>query len=94
MKNKKDSQFLQDLQDAGLPVISVVDGKPRYSGILTKEQGDIAQPIVDKYNTGGYDYIDQREYPSIEDQLDYIYHNGIEAWKADMIQPVKNQYPK
>jgi len=41
-------------------------------------------------------YIDRRasEYPSIAEQLDYIYHNGIEAWKANMILPVKNKYPK
>lgn len=35
-----------------------------------------------------------KEYPSIADQLDYIYHNGIDAWKTDMIDPVKNKYPK
>lgn len=34
------------------------------------------------------------EYPSIADQLDYIYHNGIDAWKTDMIDPVKTKYPK
>ena len=34
------------------------------------------------------------EYPAIADQLDYIYHNGIDAWKTDMIDPVKNKYPK
>jgi len=34
------------------------------------------------------------EYPSLPDQLDYIYHNGIDAWKEDMIDPVKNKYPK
>jgi hypothetical protein len=28
-------------------------------------------------------------YPSIAEQLDYIYHNGIEAWKTDIILPVK-----
>ena len=33
-------------------------------------------------------------YPSIPYQLDYIYHNGIEKWKADMILPVKEKYPK
>ena len=33
-------------------------------------------------------------YPSIEEQLDYIYHNGVDAWKTDMIDPVKAQYPK
>lgn len=36
----------------------------------------------------------QSEYPPIGDQLDYIYHNGIEAWKTDMIKPVKDKYPK
>lgn len=33
------------------------------------------------------------EYPSIEDQLDDIYHNGIDAWKAT-IKAVKDKYPK
>ena len=41
-------------------------------------------------------YKDKRrkEYPLLSEQLDYIYHNGIEAWKTDMILPVKNKYPK
>jgi len=41
-------------------------------------------------------YKEQRasEYPSLSEQLDYIYHNGVEAWKTNMIQPVKNKYPK
>ena len=33
------------------------------------------------------------EYPSIEDQLDKIYHSGIDAWKAD-IKAIKDKYPK
>ena len=36
----------------------------------------------------------QPEYASIPDQLDYIYHNGVEKWKTDMILPVKEKYPK
>ena len=32
-------------------------------------------------------------YPSIADQLDKIYHEGIDAWKAD-IAAVKQSYPK
>ena len=34
------------------------------------------------------------EYPSMADQLDYIYHNGIAKWKSDMIKPVKAARPK
>ncbi len=41
-----------------------------------------------------YKYKRQQSYPSIADQLDYIYHNGIDAWKKDMIDPVKTKYPK
>ena len=33
------------------------------------------------------------EYPSWEDQLDKIYHSGIDAWKAD-IKTIKDKYPK
>ena len=34
-----------------------------------------------------------KEYPPIGDQLDEIYHNGIDAWKAK-IKAVKDKYPK
>ena len=33
------------------------------------------------------------EYPSVGDQLDDIYHNGIDAWKAT-IKATKDKYPK
>ena len=33
------------------------------------------------------------EYPPIEDQLDKIYHSGIDAWKTD-IKAIKDKYPK
>jgi len=41
------------------------------------------------------EYIDKRalEYPSIIDQLDDIYHNGIDGWKTT-IKAVKDKYPK
>ena len=41
-------------------------------------------------------YIGQRaqEYPDWDVQLDYIYHNGIDKWKTDIVDPVKNKYPK
>ena len=40
-------------------------------------------------------YKSQRraEYPSLVDQLDDIYHNGIDAWKAT-IKTTKDKYPK
>ena len=32
-------------------------------------------------------------YPSIQDQLDKIYHSGIDEWKKD-IKAVKDKFPK
>ena len=34
------------------------------------------------------------EYPDYGTQLDYIYHNGIDKWKTDIVDPVKAKYPK
>ena len=40
-------------------------------------------------------YKEQRvaEYPPYADQFDKIFHQGIDAWKAD-IQAIKDKYPK
>jgi hypothetical protein len=40
-------------------------------------------------------YADKRKtaYPSIQDQLDDLYHNGIDGWKAT-IKVTKDKYPK
>jgi hypothetical protein len=35
----------------------------------------------------------QQAYPSIADQLDLIYHQGLDAWKS-AIQAVKEEFPK
>lgn len=40
-----------------------------------------------------YKYKRAAEYPSIVDQLDTLYHGGLDAWKAT-IDVVKNKYPK
>ena len=41
-------------------------------------------------------YKEQRamDYPDWQTQLDYIYHNGIDKWKTDMVDPIKKKYPK
>ena len=33
------------------------------------------------------------EYPSIAEQLDDLYHNGIDGWKST-IKSIKDKYPK
>ena len=40
-------------------------------------------------------YVDARvaEYPPLQEQLDKIYHSGVNAWKAD-IKAIKDKHPK
>ena len=60
-----------------------------------------SQPTDDELNTAytawktanEYKINRANEYPSIVDQLDDIYHNGIDAWKAT-IKTTKDKYPK
>lgn len=46
---------------------------------------------VDKANE--YKMQRKKEYPRIEEQLDTIYHKGIDEWKKT-IKIVKDKYPK
>ena len=45
------------------------------------------------YDNNAYQRSRAEAYPSIADQLDDIYHNGVDAWKAT-IKAVKDKYPK
>mgnify|MGYP003138965250 CR=1 FL=1 len=47
-----------------------------------------------EYDALEYQRKRDAEYPSIKDQLDKIYHEGIDKWKEDMIKPVKDKHPK
>ena len=46
-----------------------------------------------EYDNNEYQRQRAAAYPPIADQLDTIYHEGIDAWKAT-IAAVKEQYPK
>ena len=58
----------------------------------------IDQSLVDaarvELNKLSYKRQRKAEYPDWGTQLDYIYHYGIEKWKTDIVDPVKNKYPK
>jgi len=72
------SAYARDELEVGVEDASVIDG------------------WRDDWKSANRTYSDKRkqEYPSIADQLDKIYHDGIDVWKADMIKPVKDKYPK
>jgi len=45
------------------------------------------------YDNNEYQRKRADEYPSIADQLDDIYHNGVDGWKAT-IKSTKDKFPK
>jgi len=51
--------------------------------------------LQDAWDLENDSYKSQRkaEYPSIEDQLDTIYHSGVAGWKTT-IKAIKDKYPK
>ena len=73
-----------------------------YANLVVLDSG--AKPSEADVNAGlkklqddfdALDYARKRaaEYPSVVDQLDDIYHNVIDAWKAT-IKKTKDKYPK
>ena len=54
-----------------------------------------AREQAEKQAIANFTYADKRasEYPSLADQLDDIYHNGIDGWKTT-IKAIKDKYPK
>ena len=70
-----------------------------YAGASNIDVGYEDDAVVEGWwkaqNEADKTYADKRkaEYPQIGDQLDDIYHNGIDAWKAT-IKTTKDKYPK
>jgi len=61
---------------------------------LEQSKLDAARTAIDKELTDTKYQRDRAdEYPSVVDQLDLIYHSGIDAWKAK-IKETKDKYPK
>ena len=67
------------------------DGNPNSitNDQITEKQAELQAD----YESKQYQRDRAKEYPSIEDQLDDLYHNGIDGWKAT-IKAVKDKYTK
>lgn len=70
------------------------------NGVKTALEGDAYDAWADAVAASrlsddqiGYKDDRAKEYPPILDQLDDIYHNGLDAWKAT-IKVTKDKYPK
>ena len=62
--------------------------------VPTEDQIQAKLTELKNTHTGNKYQRDRRtEYPSVVDQLDLIYHSGVDAWKAK-IKETKDKYPK
>lgn len=62
---------------------------------ITVDQIKTKKAELDKVDEANvYKMKREKEYPRIEEQLDKIYHDGIDKWKSQMIKPIKDKYPK
>ena len=68
----------------------------------TNEETEPTQAEIDaevirlqaEYDAQEYARKRQAEYPPWNEQLDKIFHDGVAKWKSEMVQPVKDKYPK
>ena len=73
-------------------VVSVADGIGAFDADGNKVTIDM-DAVNAWVDPDQYKHQRAQAYPSIADQLDKIYHEGIDAWKAQ-IAAVKQEYPK
>ena len=74
------------------PNVVVIRGDVAYdkdNKVVTYNEATV-QAYID---ANAYKDLRAKEYPSIPDQLDTLYHSGLDAWKAQ-IKTVKDKYPK
>lgn len=64
-------------------------GEPISTYDIINKQNELKK----EYDNNVYQRDRAVEYPSIVDQLDDLYHNGLDGWKAT-IKAVKDKYPK
>ena len=83
------------LNDDGDGVVYIKEWNAKDKAKPTDEQLNALETEATKLeNNAKADANRKAEYLSWEEQLDYIYHNGITKWKTDHIKPIKDKYPK
>lgn len=63
------------------------------SGVTPIDESLVNAKVAELQAIQNYQSKRVAEYPDLQEQLDKIYHSGIDAWKAD-IKAIKDKYPK
>jgi len=82
------------------PAVVTLRGDTAYDedGNEISYDADAVQTKVDElqaeYDANEYQRQRASEYPSWQKQLEKIYDDGVDAWKTEMVDPIKAKYPK
>ena len=68
--------------------VNVQTGVQNVVNLTAEEIAALPTPVLPTYQE-----LRRAAYPSIADQLDLLYHGGMDAWKA-AITAVKEEFPK
>ena len=82
--------------NAKFNVAGNIDGIEWTNGTTPIPKADIEVKVIEvqaEYDAKQYQRDRSKEYPSIADQLDKIYHSGLNEWKK-VIKATKDKYPK
>tara|TARA_R110002051_G_scaffold47074_3_gene93575 strand:+ start:676 stop:999 length:324 start_codon:yes stop_codon:yes gene_type:complete len=81
----------KDAELLSLDCLTLMDGTTpsfTWDDVETKKDALIAEWTANEYARNR-----ASEYPALAEQLDEIFHNGIDSWKA-VIKVTKDKYPK
>ena len=76
-------KWLKDLEELPAEVADMLLSAVEAQDAILKQEYDNTQYIRDR----------KKAYPPLGEQLDKIFHDGVDAWKAE-IQAIKDLYPK
>ena len=69
-------------------IVNVQTGETTQVDLTAAEIAALPTPVLPTYQE-----LRKAAYPSIPDQLDLLYHGGMDAWKA-AITAIKEKFPK
>lgn len=91
--------LLQGRSGIGCAIVLDEDGEPDYEQLFWESE-TYSKPTAEEFAEAvriakTMNYQEQRieAYPTIQEQLDSLFHNGYDGWKSQ-IQEIKDRYPK
>ena len=72
---------------------AIVSSNPSDFGVTWSQVFTKQKELQTAYDNNKYQRDRAEAYPSIAEQLDDLYHNGIDGWKSS-IKAIKDKYPK